>query len=54
MLVTYTQERKSFPQFLTGVCSIVGGILTIAAILDSFIYNAEKALRQKVELGKNI
>jgi hypothetical protein len=52
MLVTYTQQRKSFTSFLTGVCAIVGGVFTVAGMIDSFIYTAEKRLKKKIELGK--
>ena len=52
MLVTYTETRKSFTSFLTGVCAIVGGVFTVAGMIDSFIYTAEKRLKKKIELGK--
>jgi len=54
MLVTYTEHRKSFTSFLTGVCAIIGGVFTVASILDSFIYRAERALGKKLELGKQM
>ena len=54
MLIINREERKSFTHFLTGVCAIVGGIFTVAGILDGFIYNAEKTLKKKVELGKHL
>jgi len=52
MLVTYTETRKSFTSFLTGVCAIIGGVFTVAGMIDSFIYSAEKRLKKKIELGK--
>ncbi|KAJ3330258.1 hypothetical protein HDU76_006082 [Blyttiomyces sp. JEL0837] len=52
MLVTYTEYKKPFAHFLTDVCAIVGGIFTVAGLLDSVIYTAEKNLRKKIELGK--
>lgn len=52
MLVTYTEQRKSFTSFLTGVCAIVGGVFTVAGMIDSFIYSAEKKLKKKIEIGK--
>lgn len=54
MLIINREERKSFTHFLTGVCAIVGGIFTVAGILDGFIYNAEKTLKRKIELGKHL
>jgi hypothetical protein len=52
MLVIYTETQKSFTSFITGVCAIVGGILTLAGLLDTFFYSAERALKRKVDLGK--
>jgi len=52
MLITLTHQRKSFTGFLTSLCAIVGGIITVAGLVDSVIYNAERTLRQKVDLGK--
>lgn len=54
MLIINREERKSFTHFLTGVCAIVGGIFTVAGILDGFIYNAQKTLQRKIELGKHL
>ncbi|KAJ3414306.1 hypothetical protein HDV05_006755 [Chytridiales sp. JEL 0842] len=52
MLVTYTEYKKPFAHFLTDVCAIVGGVFTVAGIIDSLIYTAEKNLKRKMELGK--
>ncbi|XP_075492349.1 uncharacterized protein LOC142530403 [Primulina tabacum] len=50
--VTFTEEHTSFLHFLTHICAIMGGVFTVAGILDSFIYHGKKALRKKQELGK--
>ncbi|KAL1812147.1 hypothetical protein DCAR_0624343 [Daucus carota subsp. sativus] len=52
--VTFNEERTSFLHFLTHICAIVGGIFTVAGIVDSFIYHGQKALKKKVEIGKFI
>ncbi|KAI8800756.1 endoplasmic reticulum vesicle transporter-domain-containing protein [Cladochytrium replicatum] len=52
MLVVMTEYRKPFTHFLTDVCAIVGGIFTVAGLLDSFIYTAEKTMKKKMDLGK--
>ncbi|KAJ1552430.1 hypothetical protein HK405_011360, partial [Cladochytrium tenue] len=52
MLVTYKEYKKPFAHFLTDVCAIVGGIFTVAGLLDSIIYTAEKNFRRKMEIGK--
>ncbi|KAJ3222775.1 hypothetical protein HK099_001943 [Clydaea vesicula] len=54
MLVVYKEYQKPFAHFLTDVCAIVGGIFTVASMLDGFIYNAEKSLKKKLDLGKGI
>lgn len=52
MLVQYTEKRRSFMHFLTGVCAIIGGVFTVAGLIDSMIYHSAKALKKKIELGK--
>lgn len=53
MIVTYRQSpRKPLSAFLTDLCAIVGGVLTIAAILDGLIWQAEHRLRHKMDIGK--
>ncbi|KAI8998364.1 endoplasmic reticulum vesicle transporter-domain-containing protein [Gaertneriomyces semiglobifer] len=52
MLVTYTEYQKPFSHFLTDVCAVVGGIFTVAGIVDSFIYTAERTIKKKLDLGK--
>ncbi|KAH6789972.1 Endoplasmic reticulum vesicle transporter protein [Perilla frutescens var. frutescens] len=50
--VTFKEEHAPFLHFLTHICAIVGGVFTVAGIVDSFIYHGKKALKKKVELGK--
>lgn len=52
MMVKYTERHRSFMHFLTGVCAIVGGIFTVAGIIDAMIYHSSRALQRKIELGK--
>lgn len=52
IMVKFTENRKSFAHFLTGVCAIIGGVFTVAGIVDSFIYHSMRSLKKKVELGK--
>jgi len=52
MMVIYQETRPSFTSFITGVCAIVGGIFTVAGIIDSVLYRAERQLRKKMEMGK--
>lgn len=52
MMVKYTEKQRSFMHFLTGVCAIIGGVFTVAGIIDSMIYHSARALQKKIELGK--
>ncbi|GJX52792.1 disulfide isomerase-like protein 5-4 [Tanacetum coccineum] len=52
MQVLITETAKPFSHFITNLCAIIGGVFTVAGILDSILYNTCK-LAQKVELGKN-
>ncbi|KAJ7361908.1 Endoplasmic reticulum-Golgi intermediate compartment protein 3 [Desmophyllum pertusum] len=52
MVVQYTESRRSFMHFLTGLCAIVGGIFTVAGLVDSMIYHSARALQKKIDLGK--
>ncbi|KAL8222695.1 hypothetical protein R6Q57_020094 [Mikania cordata] len=50
--VNFKETHTSFLHFLTNICAIVGGIFTVAGIVDSFIYHGHKVLKKKRELGK--
>jgi len=52
IMVEFKEQKKSFAHFLTGVCAIIGGVFTVAGIIDSFIYQGMKSLKKKMELGK--
>lgn len=54
MLVVYTEYKKAFAHFLTDVCAIVGGIFTVAGMVDGFIYTAEKTIKKKLDIGKSL
>ncbi|EDV23295.1 uncharacterized protein TRIADDRAFT_37998 [Trichoplax adhaerens] len=50
MIIRYAERRKSFAHFLTGVCAIIGGVFTVASLIDAMVYHSAKML--KIELGK--
>ena len=52
MMIQLKEGRKSFLHFLTGVCAIIGGIFTVAGMIDALIYQSNKALQKKIDLGK--
>ena len=52
MMVQLTETSHSLTHFLTGVCAIVGGVFTVAGMVDGMLYQSQKALKKKIELGK--
>ncbi|KAJ3682992.1 hypothetical protein LUZ60_013219 [Juncus effusus] len=50
--VDLTEQNTSLLHFLTNLCAIIGGIFTVAGILDSFWYHGRKAIKKKMEIGK--
>ncbi|XP_046401835.1 endoplasmic reticulum-Golgi intermediate compartment protein 3 [Ischnura elegans] len=52
MMVKYTEKEKSLGHFVTNLCAIIGGLWTVAGIVDSFLYRSIKAIEKKIELGK--
>lgn len=52
MLIEYKEYRKPWMHFLTDLCAIIGGIFTVAGMIDSVVYTAEQKLFFKQELGK--
>ncbi|CAN6930975.1 BnaCnng53630D [Brassica napus] len=52
MQVLISENPKSFSHFITNVCAIIGGVFTVAGILDS-IFQSTYGIMKKVELGKN-
>jgi len=53
IMVKFTEKQRSFPHFLTSVCAIVGGVFTVAGIIDSLVYHSMRTLKKKIELGKD-
>ncbi|KAJ1759439.1 ER-derived vesicles protein erv46 [Coemansia sp. RSA 1807] len=54
MRVIYTEHQRSLGSFLTSVCAIVGGIFTVARLVDGVVFRAERVLKEKRQLGKQI
>ncbi|KAK4747866.1 hypothetical protein SAY87_014452 [Trapa incisa] len=50
--VTFKEEHISFLRFMTNICAVVGGIFTVAGIVDSFVYHGQRAIKKKTQLGK--
>ncbi|KAH7285273.1 hypothetical protein KP509_33G019900 [Ceratopteris richardii] len=51
MQVLVKETPKSFSHFITNVCAIIGGVFTVAGIMDSMLHGAMRMMK-KVELGK--
>jgi len=51
MQVIHAEIRQSFAHFLTSTCAIVGGVLTIAALIDSFVFSATSRLKNSATNG---
>eukprot|EP00929_Paragymnodinium_shiwhaense_P057577 TRINITY_DN28825_c0_g1_i1.p1 TRINITY_DN28825_c0_g1~~TRINITY_DN28825_c0_g1_i1.p1 ORF type:complete len:365 (-),score=53.90 TRINITY_DN28825_c0_g1_i1:67-1161(-) len=50
--VKYTERRESFSHFLVQICAVIGGVFTIAGMLDSFIHKSIVHLAKKAQIGK--
>ncbi|KAL0089075.1 endoplasmic reticulum vesicle transporter-domain-containing protein [Phycomyces blakesleeanus] len=53
MMIIYRETRPSFTSFITGVFAIVGGIFTVAGLLDRVMYRAERTIK-KMDSGKGL
>lgn len=40
------ETRESFAHFATSLCAIVGGVLTIAGLVDSLVYGHMRRIRE--------
>ncbi|KAG2071369.1 endoplasmic reticulum-derived transport vesicle ERV46 [Suillus decipiens] len=45
ILIVHSETRQSFAHFLTSTCAIVGGVLTVAALLDSILFATGRKLK---------
>nr|XP_022913678.1 endoplasmic reticulum-Golgi intermediate compartment protein 3 [Onthophagus taurus] len=52
LMVKFTETERSLGHFLTNVCAIIGGVYTVAGLIDSFLYHSVKLIKRKIELGK--
>ena len=50
--IIVSERLKPLYHFITSVCAIVGGVFTVAGLMDSVGYNTAKAFKKKVDLGK--
>ncbi|KAI0771208.1 Sec1-like protein [Trametes elegans] len=44
--IVHAETRQSFAHFITSTCAIVGGVLTVASLVDSALFATRKALKK--------
>mmetsp|Transcript_7812 Transcript_7812/g.14539 ORF Transcript_7812/g.14539 Transcript_7812/m.14539 type:complete len:411 (-) Transcript_7812:112-1344(-) len=52
MRVEISESRESVAHFLTQLCAILGGVFTVAGMVDQMVYQSTRRMRKKVSLGK--
>ncbi len=50
--VKFTQVKESFFHFMVQVCAIVGGLFTVAGLVDSMIHSSMRRILKKADAGK--
>lgn len=50
--VKFTMKKESFFRFLVQICAIIGGIFTVAGIIDALIHKSVVAILKKAQMGK--
>ncbi|XP_026757403.2 endoplasmic reticulum-Golgi intermediate compartment protein 3 isoform X1 [Galleria mellonella] len=52
LMVKYTEKERSIGHVATNICAIIGGVFTVAGILDTLLYHSLNAFQNKILLGK--
>ncbi|KAJ3356931.1 Endoplasmic reticulum-Golgi intermediate compartment protein 3 [Allomyces javanicus] len=52
MRVIQSETQKPLIQLLTSLCAVVGGVATVAGLVDAGLYRAGRALERKAAVGK--
>lgn len=52
LMVQYEEKQRPLSDFLVSLCVIIGGVFTVAGLVDSFIYRSAKIFKEKLQLGK--
>ena len=45
-VINREERRKTFVDFLTGVCAVIGGTLTVAAAIDRAFYEGTTRIKK--------
>ncbi|CAD5230009.1 unnamed protein product [Bursaphelenchus okinawaensis] len=46
LMVKYEERKQALSQFLVSLCAIIGGVYTVASLVDSLIYSSTRVLRK--------
>ncbi|KAG6918770.1 hypothetical protein DXG01_011961 [Tephrocybe rancida] len=46
ILVVHSDTRQAFAHFVTSTCAIIGGVLTVASLLDSILFATSRAIKK--------
>jgi hypothetical protein len=49
-VINREQRTKTFTGFLTGVCAVIGGTLTVAAAIDRGFYEGSQRVKKSHQL----
>jgi len=51
ILVMHSDTRQSFAHFVTSTCAIVGGVLTVASLIDGILFATTRAIKKSGVTG---
>lgn len=54
IMVKFAETRNSLPHFLTQLCAILGGVFTVAGMVDRLVYHGIRHMEKKMQIGKLI
>jgi hypothetical protein len=52
IMVRFTEQRKSFGHFITQLCAILGGVFTVAGMIDRLVFSGLRHLEKKLSINK--
>lgn len=52
LMVQYEERQRSLSFFLVSLCAIIGGVHTVASLLDALLYSTHRAIQKKMTVGK--
>eukprot|EP00928_Gymnodinium_smaydae_P063182 TRINITY_DN46849_c0_g1_i1.p1 TRINITY_DN46849_c0_g1~~TRINITY_DN46849_c0_g1_i1.p1 ORF type:complete len:348 (+),score=68.75 TRINITY_DN46849_c0_g1_i1:183-1226(+) len=50
--VRYREKQESTSHFLVQICAVIGGVFTVAGIVDAFVHKSIVHIAQKAQIGK--